>query len=321
MKTTKKQKKIIIKDIINRLIILVIFSFIFFVCFKFWQSYRQSIWNGKNQLNFIVQTDEILIFSYHPEDQALNILTIPATVHFPVAKDFGDYAVAKIYSLGESQKIGGERLLSLTLQDFFAIPIDGYIIRNQKSEIRNQNEILSRGNILPLYACLVKKECRTNFTVWDLIKLSFKLRELRPGTVKTTSFTKTGLLKEEVLADGSLILTPDYLKIDQLALSLFSDKVTYDENLSIGVLNGTNQEGLAKTTSRLVKNLGVDLIYTGDTDKPYNQSIIYYQDKKVKASYTLKRLAEIFQIKKIELNDKIEGDIVLVLGEDLNSLH
>lgn len=301
----------------NKLVLSLIIVFFIFILFLIWKSWKKAIWDGKHQLNFVVQAGQVMVFSLHPEDSILNILTISPETHIPVARNFGEYQIGNIYQLGELEKIDGGELLRLSLQEFLAVPIDGQIIvKNPKLKVQSQNESLEQGKLFPLYFCLLKRNCKTNLTWWDLTRVFLKINQLKPGQIKTIDFDQTGIIKEKILPDNSTILQPDYLVIDQLSFKLFSDKSALDERITVSVLNGTSRPGLAKKVARLVKNLGAEIISTGNTNNNFKKSVIYYSNEKIKDSYTLSRLVKTLQITKIEKNNQIKGDINLLLGED-----
>lgn len=294
----------------NKLVLFLIIVLFLFIPFLIWKSWKKAIWDGKHQLNFVVQAGQVMVFSLHPEDSILNILTISPETHIPVARNFGEYQIGNIYQLGELEKIDGGELLRLSLQEFLAVPIDGQIIvKNPKLKVKSQR-------LLPLCFCLLKKDCEMNLTWWDLTRVFLKINQLKPGQIKTIDFDQTGIIKEKILPDNSTILQPDYLVIDQLSFKLFSDKSALDERITVSVLNGTSRPGLAKKVARLVKNLGAEIISTGNTNNNFKKSVIYYSNEKIKDSYTLSRLVKTLQITKIEKNNQIKGDINLLLGED-----
>ena len=134
---------------------------------------------------------------------------------------------------------------------------------------------------------------------------------------------KEGILKEKKLPDNSIILEPDYLFIDRLSSELFSDKSALDEEITIEVLNGTSKAGLAYNAARLIKNMGADVIGIADADVDVDveDTIIYYRNQKIKKSYTLAKIDQIFHPKNIKLNEKIEADLTLILGKNFTRFH
>jgi hypothetical protein len=298
-----------------KFIIIFALLFLFFALLK---SRKQAIWDSKYQLNFVLQADKVMVYSFHPEDNLLNILIIPEKTHIPVVGGFGDYQIGNIYELGKLEKIGGGELLSLSLQSLLAAPIDGYIKLQPTYKIKS--ETLAKGELLPLLTFYLQGRINTNFSWWDIINLVRKTRGLDIGQVKTVDFLTTGLIKKEILPDKSIILQPDYLRIDELSLELFSDKHALKERISVSVANGTNTPGLAKEAGRLIKNFGAELVNTGDVADNYNNSIIYYRSQSVKNSYTFNKLVKLFKIKEIKADNLMGEEIGLIIGSEFKFL-
>ncbi len=316
-KKISKQKRLIKKNILHVVFGNIIFGgfilLLIWIGFVSFQTINQAVWDGKHQLNFVIQSEQIIVFSYHPEDQFLNILAIPKSTHIEVAKNFGAYQIGNIYNLGNMEKIDGGELLLMSLRNFFGVPIDGYI------KIDNCNigsRMLIEANLLPILGCLTKGKIVSNFNFWDFVRFIPKLHSLALSQIKTINFLQTGMLQEEVLPDNSLILLPDYPRIDNLVLELFGDKTALNEAVTIKVSNGTEVSGLAKEVGRLIKNFGAELVGTDDAGTLYNESVLYYRDAKIKNSYTFRKIKQIFKVKKLIHHDQIETDINLIVGNN-----
>lgn len=178
MRETKKDKKKIrktlkktLKHIFLRFFTFLILAGIFFLLYFIYQSSKKSVWNGKNNINFVIQAERTFIYSYHPDDEILNIISLPNDLFIETAKGYGEYKLKNIYQLGGVEKIGGGELLVRSLQSFFIIPIDGYIVKlkTQNSKLKT-NESLEKGRLASLYLCLLTKKCESNFSWRDLIK-------------------------------------------------------------------------------------------------------------------------------------------------------
>lgn len=300
----------------------LLLSFIVCLIIFFTRVFKKSIWEGKHSFNFVVQSDKVMIFSSHPKDHLLTILIIPSQIYLPVVRGYGEYQIGNISQLGELENINGGELLSLSLQKFLAAPIDGYIIKNsEQSKIKNQDNSLEKGNLLSLYFPLLKKQAKTNFTWFDLARIFFQIRSLNQSQIKRINLQETGVLEAKKMPDESIIFQPDYFKIDKLSQEIFSDKTILNEELTVTVLNGSQKRGLAENISRLVKNLGAELINSGDAPKEYLKSTIFYRNKDLKQKYTFKRLIKIFPMAETKEDNKIEGDIVFILGNDFKLIY
>jgi hypothetical protein len=211
--------------------------------------------------------------------------------------------------------------MTLSLQQLFAVPIDGFIFYLGEEGSDGLTESVQRAKLLPLYSCLLSGRCQTNLTGWDLWRLFFAFRSLRTGEVKTISFDQQGIVKRKELADGSFIFSPDFFRIDQLSQELFTDSQIVNEGLTVIVINATNEQGLAGEVGRLIKNSGANLIATEDGDQNYSQSVFYVKSDSVEKSYTLNKLTKVYNISKIEKKADLEADLELVIGKDFNLIN
>ncbi|HUV46968.1 MAG TPA: LytR C-terminal domain-containing protein [Candidatus Bathyarchaeia archaeon] len=305
------------KKIKKRFLMLVfmvltgIFSLIFLNIFK------NSIWDAKNNLNFIIEAGErTFIYSYHPREGMLNIISLPSDLVVETARGYGQYQLKNIFSLGQMQKYGGGELLQISLQQFFSVPIDAYLVKTSGRSFKINRESLEKGKLTSIFFCLVRGKCKTNLSWGDLLRLQSRIAKLKLNELKLINIEETSLYKKDKLADGTEISTIKQSLIDEFVQKYFSDKGFLDDGLKISILNATNFSGLAKKAGGLLKNIGGEIVSSQDADEASEDSVIYLSDKENKESYTLKRISKIFRIKKIEYSQEIRGDVCLVLGKE-----
>jgi hypothetical protein len=294
----------------KKIFILLFFGFLLYLVFDFYQSLRQSVWDGENNLNFVIQAEErIFLYSYHPQDDLLNIISLPENLLIELAKDYGEYQLKNIYRLGEMEKIGGGRLLQMSLQNFFKVPLEGEFISPS-------NTGLEKGKLSSLYLCLLVKRCETSLNWWDLTRIFSQFSQLKLNQVRLLKIEETNLFKKERLADQSEAMRLETSLIDDFSQKYFTDKNFLNAGLKISVVNATHYAGLAKASSRLLKNIGGEVITSEDADQVSDQSFIYYAEEGQRESYSVKKISQIFQIKQILFKPETEGDIVIFLGKD-----
>lgn len=308
------------QELIIRLFTAIFFIGIILLFFFLWRSFRRVVWDGQSQINITVQTDDIVLLSYHPKEGMLNSLIIPKSTHLEVVGGLGEYPINNIIKLGKTEKIDGGILLSRSLQKFLAAPIDGYIIQvnNQSANgwTKIKNDDIKNGKLLTMDWCWFSRECQSNLSFWDILRLTWVFSQLKPNQIKAVKFEEEGILQEKTLPDNSQILAPDYLVIDKLSLALFSDQSVLDEELTIEILNATEKPGLANAVARMVKNLGAELINTGDADERRDNTLLISKNKNITQSYTWRRLNKIFSIKNWQIDKQAEAEITLILGKD-----
>jgi len=99
---------------------------------------------------------------------------------------------------------------------------------------------------------------------------------------------------------------------------VFVESAVVDEELNIGVYNGTSVSGLATEASRWIENIGGDVVEVGNApEKLEKTSIKVYVD--VLDSPTIARLQRIFHVDAVTL-EKSESltrfDVVVTVGDD-----
>jgi len=278
------------------------------VCF--WRTNRQSVWDGEHNFNFVVRGERVYIFSYQPADEVLNIISLPSDLFLPVAKGYGNYKLENIPQLGELEKMEAGELLRMSLQNFLAVPIDGFIFFNncRPGEIEDQKFSL----------CLIGQKCRTNLSWWDLLRFKFRQNRLKLNQIRTLAIEEECLLKKEKLADGSEIFSLETSLIDDFSQRYFSEKDILTAGLKITVANESSAVGLAKKAGRLLKNIGAEIVINEKTDQHSLQSLLYYREKAYQKSYSFQKMVQVFGVKETIFDPQMRADLNLVLGEDFS---
>ncbi len=311
----KRQTKL--KEILLRIFTLVVFFGLISIIFFISNLFKNSLWDGKNQINLIIHDTNqgVLFYSFHPREKVLNIIVFAADTHIPVAGGFGEYPIGNIVKLGDLEKVGGGELLRLSLQEFLAVPVEGVIV-NQPDKAGNPSF-----NAWLYSWCRFKKSCTTNLANWDLFRLGIELKQFHAGQIKKIDFASTEFIEAKVLPDGTTISKPNYLKIDGLSLEYLSDLAVIKENLTVKVFNGTRKPGFADHVGRLLKNMGLKLINTSDLGEERQKSVLRYKNQEAKESLACQRLQKTFPYLEIEEKQDMEEDLSLILGDNFNLLH
>ena len=97
---------------------------------------------------------------------------------------------------------------------------------------------------------------------------------------------------------------------------LFADEVIRQENLAIGVMNASNQTGLAAQGEKLITNLGGRLVEVGDWPEETTGCLLKTTST-AKKSYTSQKLAKIFHCQiETGLSGGERWDLLIILGKD-----
>lgn len=106
------------------------------------------------------------------------------------------------------------------------------------------------------------------------------------------------------------------LLVDDFSQKYFTDKRFLEEGVKISVFNAAHYTGLAKNCSRLLKNMGGEIVSSKDSKQTFDYSMLYYAHQEQKQSYSFKKICQIFKIEEVIFDPEIEGDIKVVLGKD-----
>ncbi|TSC66297.1 MAG: Uncharacterized protein CEO21_225 [Microgenomates group bacterium Gr01-1014_80] len=153
---------------------------------------------------------------------------------------------------------------------------------------------------------------RSDLTFFELMKLYFGLRNVRADKIAEFDLLALEVLEPSSLADGTKVYSAN-TRLDSFTVDNLSDSKIKSEQLTIAVLNGANYPGLAQKVSRMISNIGGNVIISDNTG-PVEHSFVVG-----KTSFTKNKLKEIFHSKyaKIEPQAASRAQIVIFLGEDL----
>ena len=283
-------------------------------------SSKAYLWDGQFNINLVLRAKTISVFSYNPTDKKVTLIKIPDETYLEVAQGFGSWQIRAIYDLGKSSKIEGNTLLKQSVSTFLGVPIDGYMeVFGQLGE-KEPEEIVELLLQSPFNIFMLLSNLKSDLTLWELIRLKFVLSQVRFDKVKTVDLLSLNILDQQRLADGSIALISDPIKIDSVITSFYDSEIQ-NEHLSIAVFNATSYPLLSKKAGRLVTNIGGNVIIATNAPSSLEKTKIVGQP-----SNTLKRLIQIFgcdNCDKIELKDlgldSSRGQINIFLGEDFYS--
>lgn len=276
------------------------------------QQQKSYLWNGQFNINVLIRSEGVSLLSYNPKESKIVLVNIPDETFVEVPYGFGLWQLRAVWKLGESQKLlGGDKLLKDTLNNFFAIPIDGFLDLSALKPSKSAASVLNNLKKNPFSGLELLAALKTDLTVWELIRLKIGIGGVRFDKIREKSLTET--LDKTNLPDGSVVLTADPVKLDSILADL-ADPTIVSEHKSIAVFNATNQPLLAQKAARLISNLGGNVIITTNADRVFAKTTL----EGVKSA-TLERLRQIFILDdKISTKETVtsRAEINLLLGED-----
>jgi len=288
--------------------------------FKIFISMKNSLWDGKNRFNIVISADPVIISSFEPQDKSLSVLLVPEGTFIQAVHGYGPCRAEGIYRLGElNQK--GAYLLTESLQSYFGLPLEAYLLNSKVDDNYDYQSVLSFKEFLTKKLGL-KIERETNLNTWDLWRLFWFSRQIRPDKIEIIDLAETRATDEISLPDGSLAFKIDSQRLELITNQYFADRKIRDEDLTIAVLNGTKHTGLANKLAFLVKNIGGQVVRVGEIDPSEfsddftNLNCVVKTSKKYKSYYTVQKLINTFNCQWQEnqsINER--SSLVVIVGE------
>lgn len=297
---------------------------------------KQYMWDGISAINVAIaqidpqsndRTLAVSLLVLNPKEGQVNLLHISNLVYLELPKELGSWQIGNVYKLGqEEQPQNGANLVKLSLQKLTGLPVEGVILT--KDEIKFEDQINQfRKNILTAIPFL--STIQTDFSPSEAVRLIWALSSIRQDKVVSLDFEKSNITESQLLPDSSRVLGVNIVRLDTFIRDNLADSGVSEENLSIGIFNGTNHPGMALEASRIVTNLGGNIIITSTTQNAQSKSYIFIKsDQKnvqnLTNSQTYKRLSQTFApecLKKQCQNydprvSSSRAQINIILGED-----
>lgn len=275
---------------------------------KILSSVSRSVWDGKQRINFVLQNSQIILVSYSPANQELTTISIPDDLLLTIPRGYGDY-LAKVLPKLVSQEKRPE-LLGETIQENFAVPIDGWINLDRSEKENNPKKAVTD----TLMATL-KLNGLTNLSDWDLIRLWWAARAVRSSNIQSIDLSDYRCLVEGKLPDGTAVSKLNSERLDSVIQKYFLNDPLRASNLTLQVLNGTDHSGLGQSASRILTNMGINIIDVSNLDKKAEKCEVR-SGKELKNSYIVKKISGIFDCGWLELTERGRSDITMIIGED-----
>ncbi|EKD84978.1 MAG: hypothetical protein ACD_38C00119G0004 [uncultured bacterium] len=274
---------------------------------------KKYSWDGSFNINLVIRTKNISLLSYNPTKGSIIILNIPDETFLELPNGFGKWQLRAIYDFGQTQGLGGDKLLKESLSSFFAVPIDGFLDLSASGVTSAEVIETLRKNPLSGYGLL--SALKTDLTMWELLKFKMNISAVRFDKIKELNLDKLSVLQKDNLPDGSFVFISDPSILDSVLGDLVDPKIV-SEHKTIAVLNATDKPQLAQKWARLITNLGGNVIITGNAPERLEKTQVFGEQ-----SFTLKRLRQIFAPDdKISSSEGVMGSsraqINVLIGED-----
>ena len=312
--------------VLGILILTVVIGKMFSLALEFYYPKKDSqlnknyVWD-ENNIDLLVNKDKNLsLLSFNPTENTLIVLNIPDDTYLEVPQKHGSWMVSSVYNLGQSVKEPlGSRLLVYSVSNFLGIPIDGFL----QSELEDLDaQTMVDGLRQNPFSILKYLSLDSNLNKSEKLRLFWGISRVRFD--KVTEIDLQTNLTLTSLADRTQVLTADPVRLNTIAAN-FIENSFKTERLEIAVVNATEIGGLAFKASRLIENIGGDVVITTTSSRKSKNTFLIGSNSK-----SFDRLSQIFnsdclnnpQCDKIDVSDlQLEDrvDLILVLGEDFNN--
>lgn len=304
----KQRKKHKSRKIVGFILAIIIPILLIGVSWRIYGDFKNSVWDGKNRLNLVLNTDPITLASFDPGSQTISFLTIPDGTYIEVAGDYGPYRIEKIYPLGKLEGRGIE-LLAASLETYFGLPVDGWIEAGEREQGITGGKRLISG----LISLGIKEKSLTNLSYWDLARLWLMVNRTRGHKVETVDLGETTVAEEFSLPDGTKARRIDQQRISRIISNLFTDYQIRQEDLAIAIMNAGGETGLAAKAARLIANIGGRLVEVGDWAEEIGECEIKTTPR-AKKTYTSQKFAQVFGCQlRADLKEDSRWDVLIIL--------
>jgi len=294
-------------------------------CFKLYKTIKNSIWDGKYQINIAIDTGQFFLSSFDPKNQTLKILQLPENLYVKIPFGFGDYKIQALWGIAKLgapiKKINKQEVVKRTLEDNLFFSPDALIKINNfsvpydfKFDEKKVKKIIQPQTFFENLDKL--KNLETNLTILDLVRLFFALNNVRKDKITVYNLEDLNVLEIIKLKNGTVGQKIKNEKLEILAPSFFKDWQIEEEGLKISIFNATGKEGIAKKAERLILAFGGDVIRIGTQREIIPKTICKISENKFIKSYTLKKIRKIFHCKFKREPTEGREDIILMIGLD-----
>lgn len=312
-------------------------------------------WNGNQQLNLLVirlsevekknaDIKSLYLVQIDRENKNIRILEIPTDIDVEVARGMGEYRMSKVYALGAiADKKENVVLVRDTLGKNLAVSVDRYIAideeimdvltkigfklpsippKSSKSEQFNQI-FQTNGHIISgikgWFNIMKFKEYSqnslfTNLKPQEYLLLVNSVGRMEVEKLSFSQFPEDFMVEEKIDEENHKRI--DQVKSDFFIRNNFYDYLVRQEGMKIKVFNGTDFPQIAAKASRIVSNLGMEVIDLGNWDK-VEENLIYVDSDYLNQA-SVKRLQIVFncRIVTVKMGETERADIKLIIGNE-----
>jgi len=277
----------------------------------------EGSWDGQQPLNLLwVEVSEtkianLSVISLNPTSGRFSVFNLP--LEYEVELPSQDrQSLQAVYQAGDSaEPRRGVALAAKSASYLLGVSVDGYLVVSA-SGLQQLAHYLGDGPLksyfsvksivrLPQILVLARDHLQTSLSLGELARVVYFLWQVRSDRVRTIDFDPQRLVDQDI--------------VDGLVGPLVRDETLVGGQLKIQVLNGTYKTGLASHVSRVIRNMGGEVVRVGNYERQDLTKGFLILDET--GSYTAKRLSRAFGVSGShppKTSAEKRADITIVLG-------
>lgn len=280
---------------------------------------------AEGRTNIIVDHGDISVVSIDRINNTAHIITLPPNLYVTVPKIGGTYRVSAVYEVGElnGQGQGGYTLMR-TAQDIFAVPINGYVKVQDSSGTKDMVPLAAKkkfSSVVFLFKFFhtrnFSETAHTNLSARDIFSLWSAARKIRDDKLSYYKADNSGEFKQSQLADGSKVLSVSDALLDSIIADSLKDPLVAKENAQVKIINASGASGAGGVLSRLVTNIGAQVVRVETAEELQNESKLLVTNKEA-SQHLVKKLLGLgsFDIIESALAEDVLADVTVILGTE-----
>ncbi len=288
---------------------------------------KNYTWDQQSSVNVVfgsLNNFKLTVINFQAKDKKAVVLHITDQTYLELPKGFGNWQVGSIYKLGQEEHPAiGSQLLKLSISKLLGLPIDGIIFLVDGKDKLTAEQFIANLHQNSFNRFLYLKDIRSDLTYNEALNFFQDLSHVRVDKIVSLDLAKSDITDSKLLPDSSRVLGVDTIKLDQFVQDKMADNQFGDEAKTVAIFNATNHPGISMLASRIITNLGGNVVLTATTDQSQPKSVVLGE-----SSLTLRRLTQIFapwclKTKCANLDPKVQSSraqINIILGEDYYNL-
>lgn len=322
------------KTFVLPLAAFIFLSGLFYFCLSLYKINKASIFDGKNQINIIIDLKQILLCIYKPESQSLSILILPENLYVKVPFSLGYYKISTVWNLNrlvssKYKQTSGGKLLKRTIEDNLFFSTDGWIKDKESLNLNShpkidkktiKNFLKQNSGFFGLLAIVARINQRnkqeTNLSIFDFFRSFLSLAKVRDDKIAIENLDKWPVLETKKLSDGTVVQTINEEKLRANLADFFSNETIKNEGLQISVINANETGGVGKKAANIISFFSGSVIQVKSAEKTIPKTSCEVRNREVLKTQTFKKIKSIFNCQVKDLNDNERSDINLIIGLD-----